>query len=175
MLETKMAGEDKRIENMDKYYSDVTSFFKNVQINGSLNQRAKTVKEFLDRKSGTHFVIANKPYGNYAGTIMTTSYSQFTNNGVDYIIGELEEQRQFQLTAKSAVEDFQKNVIFAAYSAETKGGTLSEKIKRFNEIFKESVNLIVAKESEAGVHFSYRYGCSFSETRNGTTYTAWLF
>ena len=87
MLETKMAGEDKRIENMDKYYSDVTSFFKNVQINGSLNQRAKTVKEFLDRNSGTHYVIATKPYCDYAWTIMKTNgYSKFNNNLVDYII-----------------------------------------------------------------------------------------
>ena len=82
-----MATEEKRIENMDKYYPEVKSFFKNCQINGTLNQRAKTVKEFLDRNSGTHYVFATKPYGNYAWTIMTTNgYSQFNNNLVDYII-----------------------------------------------------------------------------------------
>ena len=49
--------------------------------------------------------------------------------------------------------------------------TLSEKRERFNEIFTENV----AKELEAGGHFSYRYGCEFEETRNGTTYEAWIY
>ena len=34
-----MATEEKRIEKMDKYYPDVISFFKNVQIYGTFTER----------------------------------------------------------------------------------------------------------------------------------------
>ena len=163
-----MATEEKRIENMDKYYPEVKSFFKNIQITGTLKERAKTVRDYVDLKYGEdHFVIAAEAVNRSWSVYVTNGYSQFTNNGVNYYIGEQ--------TAFSKVEDFKRKVILAIDSAETKGGTLSEKRNRFLEIFTENVNVVVAKASEAGVHFSYRYGCEFEETRNGTTYEAWIY
>ena len=162
-----MVTQEERIKNMDKYYPEVKSFFKNVQISGELYERAKTVREFLERKSGKHFVIAAETVNRSWSVWTTNGYSQFTNNGVTYNIGELK--------AKSKVEDFKNKALLAAFSAETKGGTYWEKITRFREIFTENVNLVVAKESEAGVSYTSRYGCFFSETRNGTTYKAWIY
>ena len=102
--------------------------------------------ELLEHKSVTHFVIVDKT-GNLCWYISSTiGFSQFTNNGLNYYIGEQ--------TAFSKVEDFKRKVILAIDSAETKGGTLSEKRNRFLEIFTENVNVVVAKASEAGVYFT---------------------
>ena len=97
----------------------------------------------------------------------TSGFSQFTINGVDYIIGK---QRPI-----NKVEDFKRKVILAIDSAETKGGSYSEKLNRFKDIFTENVNVVVAKGSEAQLYATYNHGCYFSETRNGTTYTAWIY
>ena len=80
-----------------------------------------------------------------------------------------------ELKAKSKVEDFKNKALLAAFSAETKGGTYREKLDRFKEIFKENVNVVVAKESEAGVYFTSSYGCRLKETRNVSTYWAWIY
>ena len=102
--------------------------------------------ELLERKSVTHFVIVDKT-GNLCWYISSTSgFSQFPINGVDYIIGGQ--------SAKIKVGDFKKKVIRSIDSAETKGGTYSEKFDRFLEIFGENDNLVVKKESEVVLYSS---------------------
>ena len=55
-----------RVENMDKYYSEVKRFFSNVQIEGTLFERAKTVCEFLEfSKTKKFFAIAGTMMGSF--------------------------------------------------------------------------------------------------------------
>ena len=52
-----MATPNERIEKMDKYYPDVKSFFKNVQRNGTLYEREKTVGYYVELKYGKHHFV----------------------------------------------------------------------------------------------------------------------
>jgi hypothetical protein len=159
--------QEERLKNMDKNFPDVLSQFKNIQIYGTAKERAVSVFNFLERKSGSHhIVIADWNNGKEAIRINTkTGLSEFTNNGMVYLIVELKELNK--------VEDFKKKVILAIDSAEIRGGSLREKRDRFLEIFTEKVNLVVS-EGDIGTKLCYKTGFYFRENRNGTVYRAWL-
>ncbi len=159
--------QEERLKNMDKNFPDVLSQFKNIQIYGTAKERAVTVFNFLERKSGSHhFVIADWNGKEAIGIYTKTGLSEFTNNGMVYLIGELKELNK--------VEDFKKKVILAIDSAEIRGGSLREKRDRFFEIFTEKVNLVVS-EGDIGRMFCYKTDFYFRENRNGTVYRAWLY
>jgi hypothetical protein len=160
--------QEERLKNMDKNFPDVLSHFRNIQINGTVKERAVSVFNFLERKPGSHhFVIADWNREKEAILIRSkTGFSEFTNNGMVYLIGELRELNK--------VEDFKKKAILAIDSAEIRGGSLNEKRDRFFEIFTEKVNLVVS-EGDIGMKFCYKTDFYFRENRNRTVYTAWLY
>ena len=158
-------------DNMLRFYPDVKSFFSNVQINGTLHERSKTVIHFLERGSDDerYFTIADKfnTYGSSSTMSTKNGYSKFHNNGVDFYIGELKDLKK--------VDEFKRKVIDAIDAAENKGGLTTEKRKVFKQVFKENVNIIVGNEHDFSVFSNSFYDLFFySEVRDKTRYVAWL-
>jgi hypothetical protein len=158
-------------ENMLKFYPDVKVFFSNVQINGSLNERAKTVSQFLERgnEGERYFVIADKfnTYGSSSTMSTKNGYSKFHNNGVDFYIGELKDLKK--------VNEFKRKAVLAIDAAEIKGGLTTDKRKVFKQVFKENVNIIVGYELDFSVFSNSFYDLFYySEVRDKTRYVAWL-
>lgn len=73
------------------------------------------------------------------------------------------------------IEDFKRKVILAIDSAELKGENVNEKRDRFEDVFSGKVNILVYSSANVDSYFFYKWDCCFTETRNGTTYRAWLW
>ena len=158
-------------ENMDKYYADVKSFFTGLLINGPLHERAKKVSEFIERgKAGDHYVIALRGKDVAWNISVLNGHSKFTNNGVDFYLGELANLKN--------VEELKKKVMFGIEAAELNGGCVNQKLNSFLHVFTEQVNLIIYtpanKDSDFDSYFWYRNDCHFTEKRGTTIYKVWL-
>jgi hypothetical protein len=166
-----MTTEKEKLENMNKYYLDVKNFFYDLQINGNLHERAKKVSDYVERgKLGDHYVIAMRGGEATWDIKVTNGHSKFTNNGVDFYIGELGDIKK--------IEDFKNKVVQAINGAERKGGDVNDKKQTFKEIFGEEINLIifnpVDKNSELDSYFWHRNDCYLNEKRNQTVYKVWI-
>ena len=167
-----MTNDDKKtIENMNKYYLDVKNFFSDLKINGSLYERAKKVSEFIERgKLGDHYVIAIRGEEAAWDINVINGHAKFTNNGVDFYIGELADLKN--------IEDLKNKVSQCIDCAELKGGNVYNKKEAFKEIFREKINLIVFNpvdnNSDFDSYFWHRDDCYFNEKRNKTVYKVWL-
>ena len=145
---------------------EIKAFFEKVLLTGSNYERAKTVVEYLKSRAdgqGCEFVCivgSLVTFSCYIGELL-----EFENNGILVRIG--------RLSKLSKIEDFKRNVILAIDSAELKGGSLTEKRERFNDVFKGNVNIII-RNDPTDRYFTYRWECYHTEKRGDTTYDAWL-
>jgi hypothetical protein len=170
-------------KNMIKYYSDVRKFFKNVQINGSLKERTKTVQKFVELvRSGNHYVIANVGDGDLAWNIyVKNGHSKFHNNGVDFAIGEQANGLIEGLGGNTIFKNYKKfkrNVLFVIDVVEKEGGSSREKRDLFLDIYSGFINIIVHTCSSSGSlydsSFYFINGWYLKEIRGRTIYEVWI-
>lgn len=163
----------------------LNNFFSKVDIKGSYYDRAKLVSDFMNYQCDAkknNFVIARNPestemsYSLYSiverdeeGNNLNWETAYFTNNRTHFMIGNL--------LSLAKIKDFKRNAILAIDSAETRGGTIIEKIIRFLDIFQNSANLIIikGKESDYSYNLYYKYGNYLEEIRGDTKYILWVY
>ena len=170
-------------KNMVKYYSDVKTFFRNVQINGSLKQRTKTVQNFVELvRTGNHYVIANTGDGDLAWNIyVKNGHSKFHNNCVDFAIGE-QATGLIEGVGKTTIfknqKKFKRNVLFVIDVVESDGGSSRDKRDLFLEIYSGFINIIVhtSRSCQSLYDSSFRFidGWYLKEIRGRTIYEVWI-
>jgi hypothetical protein len=160
-------------DNMDKYYPTVKEFFSNVDLQGSSNQRCKTVLDFirLSIKGNKDLEKDKDLFGCFIGNICGSFYhsleqrATLKNNGSQIYI--------FKFLRLPVIADFKRQVILAIDSAELRGGTNEQKCARFREVFPGMVNISVSElDEDLGVYFSFDH--HHTEDRNCTRYRAWI-
>jgi hypothetical protein len=149
---------------------EIEEFFSNIDLKGSNYKRAETVVSYLKSRSDcqdSDFLCMVGSSGSSACSCsLDGDFLKFENNGRQVRIGKLKEQQK--------IENFKGKVILAIDSAELKGGSLKDKRDRFEDVFPGEVNVVVYNKANLGTYFTYSWGCFHSETRDETTYEAWL-
>ena len=129
-------------DNMDKYYPTVKEFFSNVDLQGSNNQRCKTVLDFFrlsikgNKDSEKDKDLFGCFIGNFSGRFYDSSEQRaiLKNNGSQICI--------YKFSRLPVIADFKRQVILAIDSAELRGGTNKQKCDRFHEVFPGKVNIL---------------------------------
>jgi hypothetical protein len=164
-------------DNMDRYYPTVKEFFSNVELQGSNNQRCKTVLDFIRLSiKGNKDLEKDKDCfacisGSFDSWFFDSSEQRATlkNNYSQICI--------YKFSRLPVIADFKRQVILAIDSAELRGGTNKQKCDRFREVFPGKVNIIVSKakvNENLGVYFFYHQNYYHTEDRKHTRYRAWI-